>query len=347
MKIGILTSGGDCPGLNAVIRAIARKCDSEKFEAIGIMNGWKGIMDESYKPLNLNSVAGIINRGGTILGTSRYSPFEEKGGKEKLLNKVNREGFDAIICIGGEGSHHIANMAHKLGINVVGVPKTIDNDISGTDFTFGFDTAANIATEAIDRLHTTAESHHRIMVLEVMGRHAGWIAMYSGIAGGADYILIPEKKVKIDDVVKVIMKRYKRGKLFSIIVVSEGATYIEDEIFKKNKSLAVEKKLDSFGRARLGGVGHLLANEIEKRTEFETRATILGYVQRGGVPTAFDRMLGSLYGIHSVDMVKNKRFGRMCSYRSGKMTDIPIKDAIGKLKTVDVELFDKMQVFFR
>ncbi len=347
MKIGILTSGGDCPGLNAVIRAIARKCDSENIEAIGIMNGWKGIMDESYKPLNLNSVAGIINRGGTILGTSRYSPFEEKGGEEKLLNKVNREGFDAIVCIGGEGSHHIAYMAHKLGINVVGVPKTIDNDISGTDFTFGFDTAVSIATEAIDRLHTTAESHHRIMVLEVMGRHAGWIAMYSGIAGGADYILIPEKKVKIDDVIKVIMHRYKRGKLFSIIVIAEGATYIEDEIYKKNKIIMEKKKLDSFGRARLGGVGHLLANEIEKRTEFETRATILGYVQRGGVPTAFDRMLGSLYGIHSVDMVKNKRFGRMCSYRSGKMTDVSIKEAIGKLKTVDVEFFDKMQVFFR
>lgn len=346
MKIGVLTSGGDCPGLNAVIRAITRKCTFEGYEAIGIMNGWKGLMDESYKPMNMNSVAGIINRGGTILGTSRYSPFEEKGGPDKLLNKVNRENFDAIICIGGEGSQHIAYEAHKLGINVVGVPKTIDNDINGTDFTFGFDTASNIAVEAIDRLHTTAESHHRIMILEVMGRHAGWIAMYAGIAGGADYIFIPEKKVKIDEAVKVIMSRYKRGKLFSIIVVAEGATYIEDEIKSKYKKLSKDKKLDSFGRARLGGIGYLLAEEIESRTGFESRATILGYIQRGGVPTAFDRVLGTMYGIYAVDMVKQGKFGRMCVINGMKMSDIPIKEAIGKLKTVGIPFYENMKVFF-
>ena len=346
MKIGVLTSGGDCPGLNAVIRAITKICTFEGFEAIGIMNGWRGLMDESYKPLNSSNVSGIINRGGTILGTSRYSPFEEKGGPDKLLNKVNHEGFDAIICIGGEGSQHIAYEAFKLGINVIGVPKTIDNDISGTDFTFGFDTAANIAVEAIDRLHTTAESHHRIMILEVMGRHAGWIAMYAGIAGGADYIFIPEKKVKIEEAVKVIKNRYKKGKLFSIIVVAEGATYIEEEIIALNKNMEQDKKLDSFGRARLGGIGYLLAEELEKRTDFETRATILGYIQRGGVPSAFDRILGTMFGVYAVDMAKEGKFCNMCVLNGAKMADIPIKDAIGKLKTVSPQFFDAMKVFF-
>lgn len=343
MKIGILTSGGDCPGLNAVIRAIVRKCDQSGFESIGIFNGWKGVFDESYKTLNLNNIAGIINKGGTILGTSRFSPFQNENGEETLLHKISKENFDCLITIGGEGSMHIAQRAHELGINVIGIPKTIDNDISGTDYTFGFDTAVGIATEAIDRLHTTAESHHRIMILEVMGRHAGWIALYSGIAGGADIVIIPEKKIKIDDVMEVLKSRYTRGKLFSIIVVAEGASFLEEEIPESSAN----KKLDDFGRERLGGISYYLANEIEKRTGFETRATILGYIQRGGVPSAFDRVLGTRFGIYSVEMVKDKKFGRMCALKGSEITDITIKKSIGKLKTVDLEIYKVAKVFFK
>jgi 6-phosphofructokinase 1 len=343
MKIGVLTSGGDCPGLNAVIRAIARKADQFGYETIGIMNGWKGIFDESYKQLTLQNVAVIINRGGTILGTSRFSPFEQKDGKDILLHKISREGFDALIAIGGEGSMHIAQLAYEAGINVIGVPKTIDNDIYGTDFTFGFDTAVGIATEAIDRLHTTAESHHRIMLLEVMGRHAGWIALYSGIAGGADVVVIPEKKTKISEIVDVLKSRYKRGKLFSIVVVAEGAEYLEEELKPKTG----KKKLDDFGRERLGGISYYLAEELEKRTGFETRATILGYIQRGGMPSAFDRVLGTRFGVYSVEMIKAGKFGRMAAIQSNIITDIPIKEVIGKLKLVDLELYKVAQVFFK
>lgn len=347
MKIGILTSGGDCPGLNAVIRAIVRKCDQYGYEAIGIKQGWQGIMDEAYVPMNLNSVAGIINRGGTILGTSRFSPFQVEKGEEKLKHKIAKEQFDTLITIGGEGSMHIAHQAHKIGINVIGVPKTIDNDINGTDYTFGFDTAVGIATEAIDRLHTTAESHHRIMILEVMGRHAGWIALYSGIAGGADVVIIPEKKTKIDEIVKVIKNRYERGKLFSIIVIAEGATFVEEELTELKKKSGIKDKLDNFGRVRLGGISHLLAEELEDRTGFDTRATILGYIQRGGVPSAFDRMLGTRFGVYAVEMVKEKKFGRMCAIRSNVIIDIPITEAISKLKTVDMEIYKVAQVFFK
>jgi 6-phosphofructokinase 1 len=343
MKIGVLTSGGDCPGLNAVIRAIARKADVYKFETIGIKNGWKGLFDESFIQLNLSSVTGIVNRGGTILGTSRFNPFTEKNGSETLLHKISKENFDVIISIGGEGSMHIAQQAVELGINVIGVPKTIDNDIFGTDYSFGFDTAVEIATEAIDRLHTTAESHHRIMLLEVMGRHAGWIAVYSGIAGGADVVIIPEIKIKIGDVCDVLKSRYTRGKLFSIIVVAEGAQFLEEEM----DNVSENKKLDEFGRVRLGGISRYLAEEIEKRTKFETRTTILGYVQRGGVPSAFDRVLGTRFGVYAVDMVKEKKFGRMCAIQGNVITDITIKESVSKLKTVDLEIYKAAQVFFK
>ncbi|MFA5011893.1 MAG: ATP-dependent 6-phosphofructokinase [Ignavibacteria bacterium] len=343
MKIGVLTSGGDCPGLNAVIRAITRKGADLDYEVVGILNGWKGLFLQSYMPLNSKNVAGIVNRGGTILGTSRFSPFEEEKGELTLQNRINNAGFDALITIGGEGSMHIAQLAHNLGINVIGVPKTIDNDINGTDFTFGFDTAVQIATDAIDRLHTTAESHHRIMVLEVMGRHAGWIAMYSGMAGGADVIVIPEYKVTIKEIIEVLKNRYIKGKLFSIIVVAEGAEFLMEELNVNEE----DKKFDEFGRARLGGISHYLANEIEKRSGFETRTTILGHVQRGGVPTAFDRMLGTRFGIYAVEMVEQKKFGRMCAIQGTKIIDIPISEAIGKLKTVDPEIYKAAQVFFK
>jgi len=343
MKIGVLTSGGDCPGLNAVIRAITRKGDQEGYEIIGILNGWKGLFDESYMKLDLKSVAGIVNRGGTILGTSRFGPFQQDNGAEILQHKVARAEFDALIAIGGEGSMHIALQCHELGINVVGVPKTIDNDLNGTDYTFGFDTAVQIATDAIDRLHTTAESHHRVMILEVMGRHAGWIALYSGIAGGADAIVIPEKKVMIDDVCEVLKSRYKRGKLFSIIVVAEGAEYLLEELQIDEEG----RKKDEFGRARLGGISYYLANEIEKRTGFDTRTTILGHVQRGGVPTAFDRVLGTRFGIYAVEMVTEKKFGRMCALQGADIVDIPIKKAISKLKTVELDIYKAAKVFFK
>jgi len=343
LKIGILTSGGDCPGLNAVIRAIVRKSDQLGFETIGIIDGWKGIFDENYIQLDLNSVAGIINKGGTILGTSRFSPFEKKNGMDKLLNKISRKKIDAIIAIGGEGSMHIAQMAYEAGINIVGVPKTIDNDISGTDYTFGFDTAVGIATEAIDRLHTTAESHHRIMILEVMGRHAGWIALYSGLAGGADVVVIPEVTTKISQVIKVIKSRYNRGKRFSIIVIAEGAKFDEKSMKLKKEN----KKLDDFGRERLGGICTFLADEIERRTGFECRATILGHVQRGGMPSAFDRVLGTRLGIYAVEMAYEKKFGRMAALQGNEIVDIPITEAIGKLKTVDKDLYEVAQVFFK
>ncbi|MEZ4822645.1 MAG: ATP-dependent 6-phosphofructokinase [Ignavibacteria bacterium] len=263
------------------------------------------------------------------------------------MEKIHKADFDAIICIGGEGSMHIAQQAYEAGVNCIGIPKTIDNDIYGTDFTFGFDTAVNIATDAIERLHTTAESHHRVMLLEVMGRNAGWIAVYAGIAGGADVILIPERKVIIDEIVDVIKTRYTRGKLFSIIVVAEGAKIDESELKFIDKSLKRNIKKDDFGRERLGGICNYLAEELEQRSGFEIRTTILGYVQRGGMPTAFDRILGTRFGVYSVEMVIAKKFGRMCAVVSNQITDITIKKAISKLKTVDMEIYKTAQVFFK
>jgi len=345
MNIGVLTSGGDCPGLNAVIRAVVRKALTIGFTPYGIYGGWKGIVDGNYKELTINDVSGILNRGGTIIGSSRYSPFEEEGGKQLLIKKMKESPLEAVICVGGEGSMHVAQMAFEAGIDVVGVPKTIDNDIYGTDYTFGFDTAVNIATDALDRLHTTAESHHRVMILEVMGRHAGWIALYSGIAGGADAIIIPEKKVSIEDIMDVVKSRADRGKPFSIIVIAEGAEYIMDEIQSTYKDHNI--KFDDFGRKRLGGVAYYLAEEIEKRSGFETRATILGYVQRGGMPTAFDRMLGTRFGVYSVRMAQEGKFGRMAALKGSAIDDITIKEAISQLKTVDLNIYKTAEVFFK
>lgn len=346
MKVGILTSGGDAPGLNAVIRAIVRKGIDFKFDIIGIYNGWKGIMEEDYAELGVKESSGIIHRGGTILGTSRYSPFEHDDGKEKMMKNILKADFDSIIAIGGEGSMNVAQLAFEQGVNIVGVPKTIDNDINGTDYSFGFDTAVNIATEAVDRLHTTAESHHRIMILEVMGRHAGWIALYSGIAGGADVVLIPEKKIKMDEVIDVIKSRYTRGKPFSIIVVAEGAQFDEEDVKSFKANPKDSEKMDVHGRPRLGGISKFLADEIEDRTGFETRATILGHVQRGGVPSAFDRILGTRLGVYAIEMVKKKKFGRMAALRANDIVDIPIKEAISKLHTVDLDIYKVAKVFF-
>ena len=338
-KIGLLTGGGDCPGLNPVIRAAVKRALHYEFQVVGIMHGWKGLVDGDTKKLDSSSVSGILHRGGTILGTSRTNPYNKANDLDKLRINFKKLGLDALIAIGGEDTLGVANKLSKEGLPVVGVPKTIDNDLSGTDVTFGFDTAVNIAMEAIDRLHTTAESHSRIMVVEVMGRHAGWIALHSGIAGGADLILIPEVPIRMQEVYDVIKKRHDRGKNFSIIVVSEGAKFEGSEVVQ-------EKKLDSFGHVRLGGIGELLAQKIEEHTGFETRVTVLGHIQRGGSATAFDRVLGTRFGAKAVDLVKEKKFGKMVALSGNDIVAIPIEDAVGKLKTVDATFYETAKTFF-
>jgi len=339
-RIGILTGGGDCPGLNSVIRAVVRYGIQKGYEVIGIKSGWKGMVECETVPLNLESISGILSRGGTILGTSRTNPYKTKGQKEKVIENFKKLKLEALIAIGGEDTLGVASKLCKEGLNIVGAPKTIDNDLSCTDVTFGFDTAINIATDAIDRLHTTAESHNRIMVVEVMGRHAGWIAIESGMAAGADIILIPEVPIDINEVCSLLKKRHERGKSFSIVVVAEGAK------FKTGKLVKQEEKLDSFGHIRLGGIGHILSEEIEKRTGFETRVTVLGYVQRGGTPTAFDRVLGTRFGIKAMELIIKKDYGKMVALQGSKVVAVPLEKAVAKLKTVDMELYDIAKVFF-
>jgi 6-phosphofructokinase 1 len=340
MKIGILTGGGDCPGLNPVIRAAVKTALRENYQSIGIQNGWKGLVDNATLPLDARAISGIIHRGGTILGTSRTNPYKDPAALEKMKNNFKKIGLDALIAIGGEDTLGVASKFYKDGFNVVGVPKTIDNDLSGTDFTFGFDTAVNIAMEAIDRLHSTAESHHRIMVVEVMGRHAGWIALHSGLAGGADLILIPEVPIKMKEVCGVIQNRIACGKYFSIIVVAEGAK------FDGNEEVLVEKKLDEFAHVRLGGIAELLARKIEDATKLETRYAVLGHIQRGGTATAFDRVLGTRFGEKAVQLVKKGEFGSMVALRGNDIVSIPIETAVSKLKTVDAAYYQMARTFF-
>src|SRR6476659_7258359 len=295
-SVGILTGGGDCPGLNAVIRAVVRRADAAGWDVVAVREGWRGLVEPIFEDLGAQQVSGILPRGGTIIGTSRTNPFKLEGGVERVLQNFSDRGLDALVAIGGEDTLGVAARLHaEHQLPVVGVPKTIDNDLSGTDYTFGFDTAVFVATEAIDRLHTTAESHNRVMVVEVMGRHTGWIAVMSGIAGGADVILIPEQPLTVEDACAQIQKRHARGKDFSIVVVSEGykLTYASGE----EREVTQAEDLDAFGHVRLGGVGDQLAREIEERTGFETRVTVLGHVQRGGTPTARDRVLATRYGL--------------------------------------------------
>lgn len=340
-RIGILTGGGDCPGINPVIRGIVRAAlKDNRYELIGLLNGWQGLINKEYINLNLNSVSGIVHVGGTILGTSRTNPYKIEGGSKKCIENFRGLNLDALVAIGGEDTLGVATKLFKEGLNIVGVPKTIDNDLSATDFTFGFDTAVNTATEAIDRLHTTAESHHRIMVAEVMGRHAGWIAVYAGIAGGADVILIPEIPIDIKEVVEVLQNRKKRGKSFSIVVVAEGAKFKDDSL------VIQEEKLDSFGHVRLGGIGQVLSDQIEKMTGFETRVTVLGHIQRGGSPTAYDRVLGTRFGVAAVGLIEKKKFGRMVSLSGNDIIDVPLEKAVGKLKTVDMNIYEVAKIFF-
>jgi len=339
-RLGVLTGGGDCPGLNPVIRGVVRKAILEGYEVLGIKNGWKGIIDGDMAPLDLRSVSGILPKGGTILGTSRTNPYKKEGGVQKVKDNIKKFEIDALIAIGGEDTLGVANRLVKEGIKVVGVPKTIDNDLNETDYTFGFDTAVNIVTDCIDRLHTTAESHNRIMVVEVMGRHAGWIAVHGGIAGGADVILIPEIPIDIEEVCGIIKKRHAQGKNFSIVVVAEGAKFDEDDEVLQNE------KLDEFGHVRLGGIGQTLGEIIEKKTGFETRVTVLGHIQRGGSPTAFDRVLGTRFGVKAVELVKQGKFGYMVSLKGNKIEAVSIEKAVGTLKTVDMDLYEIAKVFF-
>lgn len=339
MRIGILTGGGDCPGLNPVIRAVVRKALIEKYEVVGIKNGWKGLLEKDTQALTLDSISGILHRGGTILGTSRTNPYKKENGVKKVKENFAALKLDVLVAIGGEDTLGVAAKLVKEGLPVVGVPKTIDNDLLGTDFTFGFDTAVNIAMECIDRLHTTAESHHRVMVVEIMGRHAGWIATYAGIAGGADVILIPEVPIDIDEVVSVVKKRQARGKTFSIVAVSEGAA------FKSGDMVTQEKELDEFGHVRLGGISQQLAEMIEKKTGIETRVTVLGHIQRGGSPTAFDRVLGTRFGVKAVELIMAKKYGRMVSLTGNKIVDVPLEEALKGLKTIDMDLYNIYKTF--
>jgi len=340
-RIGILTGGGDCPGLNPVIRAVVRKALLAGYEIVGIKNGWKGLVENDTMSLDINAVSGILPKGGTILGTSRTNPYKKEGDLQKVKDNFKKMGLYALVAVGGEDTLGVASKLTKDGLsNIVGVPKTIDNDLSATDYTFGFDTALNVATECIDRLHTTAESHHRIIVAEVMGRHAGWIAIESGIAGGADVILIPEIPIDMDEVCRIIKQRHERGKTFSIVVVAEGAQ------FKDGTMVTQEQKLDSFGHVRLGGIGESLAEQIEKRTGFETRVSVLGHIQRGGSPTAFDRVLGTRFGVKAVELIMNNKFGQMVALSGNKIIDVPLADAVKELKTVDAELYNIAKVFF-
>jgi len=343
--VGILTGGGDCPGLNAVIRAAVRKGITQyDYRFKGIQKGWKGMMECDWEPLGLEEISGILPKGGTILGTSRTNPFKEGDGGDIVAENMRRMKLDALIAIGGEDTLGVASKLNELDVPVVGVPKTIDNDLNGTDYTFGFDTAVNIVTEAIDRIHTTAESHNRVMVIEVMGRHSGWIALHAGLAGGADMILIPEQKYTVDEIVQTIEKRHNRGKDFSIVVVAEGVMLQAEE--KDDEFVVQEAGLDEFGHVKLGGIGQVICNEVEQRTGFETRVTVLGHLQRGGTPTAFDRVLGTRFGIAAVDLVHAENFGNMVRLQGNEIVSTPLSEAVDKLKVVDQDFYDLARVFF-
>ena len=341
MRIGILTGGGDCPGLNAVIRAVVRKAiEAYGDQVLGFRDGWRGVLEDSYYELTIESTRGILPRGGTILGSSRTNVYKREGGVQLVRDTLARHQLDGLIAIGGEDTLGAASRLGADSVNVIGVPKTIDNDLGATDVTFGFDTALHVATEAIDRLHTTAESHNRILVVEVMGRNAGWIALHSGIAGGADVILIPEIPFDIDEACRRILRRHDRGRYFSIVVAAEGAV-------PKQGTMALSAgELDEFGHPRLGGIGVRLEQEIEQRTGFETRATVLGHVQRGGTPTAFDRVLATRFGLAAIDAVHDGAWGMMVALRSTHIELVALSDAVSQLRTVPVEEYERYGVLF-
>ena len=343
MRIGVLTAGGDCPGLNAAIRAVARSAIQRGDEALGIRRGYRGLAEDDYVPLDMRRVSGILHQGGTILSTSSFEPIRE-GAVDKVAAAFTEQRLDAVVAIGGEHTMEITRQLHAdRGLPLVGVPKTIDNDVGGTDFTFGFDTAVQIVTDAIDRLHTTAQSHDRIMVVEVMGRTTGWIAAYAGLAGGADCIVIPEQTTTVEEVCRDVTRRHDRGKDFSIIVVAEGAKLA----FESGEERLIQpvKESDEYGYPRLGGIGAALAMELESRTGYETRVTVLGHVQRGGTPTSTDRVLASRFGAHAYEMVKAGEFGQMAAIHGTQMTGVPLEEAV-KVKQVDLDLLEIAKRFF-
>ncbi|WP_432479822.1 6-phosphofructokinase [Nocardioides sp. GXQ0305] len=341
MRVGVLTGGGDCPGLNAVIRAVVRKgVKIHGLDFVGYRDGWRGPLEGETMELGVPEVRGILPRGGTILGSSRTNPFTIDGGVEQIKDNLKRDDVDALVAIGGEDTLGVATKLADLGVNVVGVPKTIDNDLSGTDFTFGFDTAVNIAMEAIDRLHTTAESHHRVLVVEVMGRHAGWIALHSGIAGGANIVLIPERPFDIEKVCELVESRFK-SRFSPILVVAEGAVPREG-----GEMTLSSGETDAFGHVRLGGIGDRIAYEIESRTGQEARAVVLGHVQRGGTPTAFDRWLATRFGLQAIDAVAEGDFGTMMALRGTQIIRVPLIEGTGELKLVTPAEYAEAEVFF-
>ena len=342
MNIGILTGGGDCPGLNAAIRAVTRRSiDSYGSTVVGIHNGWAGLINGETEPLSLYAVSGILHRGGTILGTSRTNPMKNGEDVARIKENIKKFELDAVVAIGGEDTLGAAAQLNEQGLPMVGLPKTIDNDIVGTEYTFGFDTAVSIATDAIDRLHTTAESHHRVMVIEVMGRHTGWIALNAGTAGGADCILIPEDPVEMSYICDLVKGRKQRGKTFSLVVVAEG--FIPHDA---DKFVVQDEQLDEFGHVRLGGIGHLIGAQIENLTGIETRVTILGHIQRGGSPTPYDRVLATRYGVAAADLIHKGDFGRMVALQASRIESIPLSDIVGKIRTVDLDLYETAKVFF-
>ncbi len=343
-KIAVLTGGGDCPGLNAVIRAVVRRAIAcGGYELLGLKHGWRGLLNRETMPLNRDQVSGILYRGGTILGSSRTNVFKDEASKKLALKNIKKLGLDAIIAIGGEDTLGVATKLSAEGVAVVGVPKTIDNDLRGTDFTFGFNTAVEIATEAIDRLHTTAESHDRELVCEVMGRHAGWIATYAGLAGGADAILVPEKPIDVDEVCKQVLQRHQRGVHFSIIVVAEGAK-IKDGA--KEREVLSSQRVDEFGHVQLGGIGQVLADEISANTNYDTRVTVLGHIQRGGTPTAHDRVLATRFGVAAMDAVHGNNFGVMVALQGKEIVQVPLAEVASGIKTIDDELYEMSKTFW-
>lgn len=340
-RVAILTGGGDCPGLNAVIRGLARRLLPEGHQLVGLLDGWEGLLENKTIDLDYKSVSGILHVGGTILGTSRTNVLKDEATIAKAFAQFKMLQLDALISIGGEGTLFVTNELFKRGMPVIGVPKTIDNDISATDFTFGFNTAVEVATQAIDRIHTTAESHKRVMVVEVMGRHAGWIAAYSGIASGADIILMPEDVLTFEDICETLEKRFQRGKKFSIIVVAEGAKFKKDD-----EEISVSKsRTDAFGRPQLGGIGQTLANMIEDRIGIESRVTVIGHVQRGGTPTAQDRILATRFASMAADLVLQKNFGMMPALKGNEIVAVSLKEATAKLKTVSEDIRDLVNKF--
>ena len=344
-KVAILTGGGDCPGLNAVIRAATLKLVRAGYEMVGVRHGWRGLLENEYMPLDIESTADILPKGGTILRTSRTNPMKQEGGVELIIDNLQKNDIWATIAIGGDDTLGVANKLHaEHSLNMVGVPKTIDNDLSGTDYTFGFDTAVQIATDCIDRLNTTAESHDRTIVVEIMGRHTGWITVMAGISGSASVILIPEYDLSVEETCEIIRRRHAGGKNYSIVAVSEGARLVTKE--GEEQLVTQSDEVDAFGNVKLGGVANLLAKEIERRTGFETRATVLGHIQRGGTPTAYDRILATRYGLKAAEMVKNEELGLMAALQGDEIVAVPLEVAVGERKEVPQYFWDLANTFF-